>query len=85
MADSGPSGFGGPGGKPDDVDGPRSRHLSAKLGCCQTNLSKGAICHGEYDNRPGFDHVRFQVHAVDGAGNVIELIVYSHFSGMLGK
>jgi len=85
LADSGPSGFGSPAGKPDNVDGSLSRHLSSNLGCCQANPSKGTICHGEYDNWTGFDHVCFQVHAVDGAGNVIKLIFYSHFGDMLGK
>jgi hypothetical protein len=29
------------------VDGSRSRHLSAKVGCYQANPSKGAIRHGD--------------------------------------
>ena len=37
----------------DEVDGSRSRHLSAKLGCCQANPSKGAIRHGSYHDRSG--------------------------------
>ena len=32
--------------KPDEVDGSRSRPLSAKMGCCHANPSKGAIRHG---------------------------------------
>jgi hypothetical protein len=32
--------------KADEVDGSRSRHLSAKIGCCHANPSKGAIRHG---------------------------------------
>ena len=31
----------------DEVDGSRSRHLGAKMGCCQANPSKGAIRHGD--------------------------------------
>ena len=34
------------GPKPDEVDGSRSRHLGAKMGCRQANPSKGAIRHG---------------------------------------
>ena len=33
--------------KPDEVDGSRSRHLSAKMGCCHANPSKGATRHGD--------------------------------------
>jgi hypothetical protein len=29
------------------VDGSRSRHLSAKMGCCHANPSKGAIRYGD--------------------------------------
>jgi hypothetical protein len=36
----------------DEVDGSRSRHLSAKLGRCQANPSKGAIRHANYHHRP---------------------------------
>ena len=32
--------------KADEVDGSRSRPLSAKMGCCHANPSKGAIRHG---------------------------------------
>ncbi len=36
----------------DEVDGSRSRHLSAKMGCCQANPSNGALHHGDYHSRP---------------------------------
>ena len=33
--------------KPDEVDGSRSRHLGAKMGCCHANPSEGANHHGD--------------------------------------
>ena len=39
--------------KADEVDGSRSRHLGAKMGCCHANPSRGAIRHGDYHDRPG--------------------------------
>jgi transposase len=55
----------------DEVDGSRSRHLSAKLGCDQAKPSKGAT--QMEITTIGLDlakHV-FQVHAVDAAGGVV--------------
>ena len=33
--------------KADEVDGSRSRHLGAKMGCCHASPSKGATRHGD--------------------------------------
>jgi hypothetical protein len=33
--------------KPDEVDGSRSRHLGANMGCCHANPSKGATRYGD--------------------------------------
>ena len=52
--------------KADEVDGSRSRHLSAKLGCCQANPSKKAIHHGDYDNRP-FRGAQARAAAISGS------------------
>jgi transposase len=56
---------------PDEVDGSRSRHLGAKMGCYQTNPSEGAT--RMEITTVGLDlakHV-FQVHAVDAEGRVV--------------
>lgn len=57
--------------KPHEVGNSRSRHLSAKLGGCQANPSKGATC--TQITMSGLDlttHV-FQVHVVNATGEVV--------------
>jgi len=57
--------------RPDEVDGSRSRHLSAKVGLLSGNPSKGAIRHADCHLGPGLAKRIFQVHAVNASGELV--------------
>jgi hypothetical protein len=57
--------------KPDEVDGSRSRHLRAKMGCCHANPSKEPSA--MEISTIGLDLAKnvFQIHGISATGEVV--------------